>query len=266
MPTPQDIITTANTQIGVTNTTEPYRQWYIDAGHAPNTPYWRTQASWCAIFISWLFAHHNMHVLGLPHAYVPTITAAQSSLRIPKHQAQPGDLAIFDWNKDSNPDHIGLVTSTVTNNTITTIEGNTSPTNGSQTNGGTVAKKTRNLNLVKYITRPTYTTTVTNTTQKGKKMIFIMRPDEQNKLIFFDGTHAHDVANPDEAKAIREIYHKIYNAPIPEFDYGTATAPWAARFLDAVNRGATWNTFYPQTYPQIQKLSTPNDETAGKKG
>lgn len=39
--------------------------------------------------------------------------------------AQPGDMIIFDWQGDGNPDHVGIVES-VNGNSITTIEGNSS--------------------------------------------------------------------------------------------------------------------------------------------
>ena len=65
---------------------------------------------------------------------------------------QAGDLVIFDWNGDKNPEHVGIFVSHNNNGTINTIEGNTSDSNPS--NGGCVEPKIRKLTLVEAFIHP----------------------------------------------------------------------------------------------------------------
>lgn len=70
-------------------------------------------------------------------------------------EAQPGDLAFFDWEHDGEQDHVGIVVSNdPKTKTIKTIEGNTS--DKSHSNGGTVQAKTRNYSVIMGVGRPAY--------------------------------------------------------------------------------------------------------------
>lgn len=69
--------------------------------------------------------------------------------------AQPGDLAFFDWDKDGEQDHVGIVISNdPKTKTIKTVEGNTS--DSSHSNGGTVQAKTRNYGVIMGVGRPAW--------------------------------------------------------------------------------------------------------------
>lgn len=61
-----------------------------------------------------------------------------------------GWLVLFDWSGDGVPDHVGIVraSSRIDANWLYTVEFNTSVMNGSQRNGGAVAKKMRSMNDV----------------------------------------------------------------------------------------------------------------------
>jgi peptidoglycan hydrolase-like protein with peptidoglycan-binding domain len=70
----------------------------------------------------------------------------------------PGDLVLFQFDKDSAADHIGIIEKD-NGDTITTIEGNTSTT--SDDNGGAVMRRTRKKSLIMAVARPAYPSTIT---------------------------------------------------------------------------------------------------------
>lgn len=73
---------------------------------------------------------------------------------------QAGDLAFMNFHNGKSLEHVGLVIGVVKGNTlkVTTIEGNTSPgLEGSQNNGGCVAKKIRYKSQIVEVYRPVYT-------------------------------------------------------------------------------------------------------------
>ncbi len=75
----------------------------------------------------------------------------EQGLTVPVSEVQPGDIVLLNFNKGKSPEHCGLVTKV--NNpvkldngvpySVWTIEGNTSPSDGSQSNGGMVCEKLR---------------------------------------------------------------------------------------------------------------------------
>ncbi|MEU4343479.1 CHAP domain-containing protein [Nocardia sp. NPDC023852] len=83
--------------------------------------------AWCASFASWLWEKAGYKVNWTNKNYVPSIwsDAKKMGLAANAANAQPGDMIIFDWQGDGNPDHVGIVES-VNGNSITTIEGNSS--------------------------------------------------------------------------------------------------------------------------------------------
>lgn len=85
----------------------------------------------------------------------------EQGLTVPVEQVQAGDIALLNFNGKGTPDHCGLVTGTEHEKragvvSITTIEGNTSPSDGSQSNGGMVCKKTRYTPQIVAVCRPQY--------------------------------------------------------------------------------------------------------------
>jgi len=89
----------------------------------------RHSEAYCSDFVSWVSTQAGQP---MNQAYVPTVKhdLIASGRWKGKQNPQPGDLVLFDWNHDGQPDHIGLVKSVNANGTITTIEGNTGGPNG----------------------------------------------------------------------------------------------------------------------------------------
>lgn len=73
---------------------------------------------------------------------------------VPIGQAQPGDIAFFQFDDDAQPDHVGIVVKNRKGH-LYCIEGNTSPNKkGSQSNGGGVYRKKRPYSVVMAVARP----------------------------------------------------------------------------------------------------------------
>ena len=80
---------------------------------------------------------------------------AKKDKLVPIGQAQPGDIAFFQFDTDAQPDHVGIVVKN-RGKFLYCIEGNTSPNSkGSQSNGGGVYRKKRPYSLVMAVARPT---------------------------------------------------------------------------------------------------------------
>ena len=121
-----------------------------------NTWYYGREVSgsaypWCMVFVQWCFAQAGMKL--------PYTTASCSALlnwykknrpeSVVKTPA-PGDIVIYNFG------HTGIV-EFVSGGSITAIEGNTSPgTAGSQSNGGMVCRRLRNVSTVTAFIRPDY--------------------------------------------------------------------------------------------------------------
>lgn len=150
-----DIITLAKLELGYTetgNNDTKYGKWY----GLNNQP-------WCAMFISWVFNEAGIvkHVAasskkGFASCAAGLVWFTKQNKLVPVGQAQPGDIAFFQFDTDAEPDHVGIV---VKNNTLTQtlvcVEGNTSgDTKGSQANGGGVYKKKRPYKYVMAVARP----------------------------------------------------------------------------------------------------------------
>lgn len=107
---------------------------------------------WCAMFVSYCY-ETGAQLLGVDsptfsrgnrYAYVPYILNDANN----RHYGltvisspEPGDLVIYDWNRDGKPDHIAIFEKWVSSTHFTAIEGNTSIDNDS--NGGEVMRRTR---------------------------------------------------------------------------------------------------------------------------
>lgn len=111
---------------------------------------------WCMAYVQWVFNQADCQDL------LPLRTASCSALMNSAKKAglwvtsgyKPGDVVIYDFERDGKVDHTGIIES-VSGSTITAIEGNTSAS-GSQSNGGMVCRKTRKLNVVVGALRPEY--------------------------------------------------------------------------------------------------------------
>lgn len=122
--------------------------------------------AWCVIFLWWCF--HEAGASELFYGGGKTASCGQLRTYAVEHKQwitdgdyKVGDLVIFDFpGTSATTDHIGIVES-VNGSVLTTIEGNTSPTDaGSQYNGGCVARKQRDTLKTKIVGayRPEYET------------------------------------------------------------------------------------------------------------
>jgi len=109
---------------------------------------------WCSIFVTWAFetvGDSLSFARGSYYAYVPYVVSDarnnQRGLAVTKDPTA-GDLVCFDWQGDGVFDHIGFFEQWLNRDqgSFQTCEGNTSPDDsGSQSDGGMVCRKTRNV-------------------------------------------------------------------------------------------------------------------------
>ena len=105
-----------------------YSEWYI--GGYEGHPGWNENTPWCACFLSWAAQFSEGRLEALPRfANVNDgMERFQSGeyggwLEPDEDDPLPGDLIFFDWDGDSDPDHVGAVM-LVRDGTVYTIEGN----------------------------------------------------------------------------------------------------------------------------------------------
>lgn len=128
---------------------EPVETWIKNAGYTFPVP-------WCGAFCHEAVVEHggaNVSTqLGYAGYIVDDARANRNGLReVSASEAKAGDIASL-WNAE----HVVTLTGPVVNGTFSTIEGNTSATDGSQSNGGTVAAKVRSVSDVDVFARPSY--------------------------------------------------------------------------------------------------------------
>lgn len=76
---------------------------------------------------------------------------------VPPAEAKPGDIALYNFEGSSEPDHGELVVGPLKNGMFNDVGGNTSPdSGGSQNNGGGVYAKLRDPSMLTCIARPLY--------------------------------------------------------------------------------------------------------------
>lgn len=146
--------------------------YYAPADPAPGSKYGRWEAErlnqpwlagpswvvwWCVIFISWVL-DGLADVPGLPGYNTDRLRGLARANTLPNmHDAQPGDLVIFDWDKSTAAtNHIGIVEINA-GDYLQTIEGNTSGSDGPhQSNGNGVWRRTRSWDAVVAVIRPNW--------------------------------------------------------------------------------------------------------------
>lgn len=109
--------------------TSPYKyfsEWYI--GNYADHPGWNQYTPWCACFLSWAAAQQPDNTfIGAP----PRFAKVDDGMKLFRDDQWrdsgatpiPGDYVFFDWDRDSDPDHVGAVLC-VDGNQLYTIEGN----------------------------------------------------------------------------------------------------------------------------------------------
>lgn len=131
-----------------------------------NTAYYGKQVSgsaypWCATFLWWVFqeAQERMAFFGGGRtASCGTLLRwyREQGLTVPVAQVKVGDIVILNFSGTKDTQHCGYVIERE-GSAVKTIEGNTTPgEEGSQDNGGCVAKKTRFPYQIVDVCRPQY--------------------------------------------------------------------------------------------------------------
>ena len=106
-----------------------FSEWYI--GNYADHPGWNQYTPWCACFLSWAADQKKASIDGDPPRFANVDTGMEGfqksgKWRNPndeKNKPIPGDYVFFDWDGDSDPDHVGAVLC-VKDGYLYTIEGN----------------------------------------------------------------------------------------------------------------------------------------------
>lgn len=109
-----------------------FSEWYI--GNYADNPGWNQYTPWCACFLSWAADQKKTSIDGDPPRFANVDTGMEGfqksgKWRNPndeKNKPIPGDYVFFDWDRDSDPDHVGAVLCVDENGYLYTIEGNSS--------------------------------------------------------------------------------------------------------------------------------------------
>ncbi len=117
---------------------------------------------WCAMFVSWCFTQSGQSAQvaasgkkGFASCDAGLKWFSKKGKLIPIGEAQPGDIAFFQFDDDAQPDHVGIVVKNDGKKFLWCIEGNTSgDKGGSQANGDGVYRKKRAYSLVMAVVRP----------------------------------------------------------------------------------------------------------------
>lgn len=104
-------------------------------------------APWCAAFVEWCLEQVGWNRGPWRTGYCPDwVQAAESGMlgmRVlgPDEMPAPGDLALYDWQRDRVADHVGIIEEVGGLSVFTAIEGNTAV--GNDSNGGQVMRRLR---------------------------------------------------------------------------------------------------------------------------
>lgn len=106
-----------------------FSEWYI--GNYADNPGWNQYTPWCACFLSWAADQKKASIDGAPPRFANVDTGMEGFQKSGKWRSPndannkpiPGDYVFFDWDGDSDPDHVGAVLC-VKDGYLYTIEGN----------------------------------------------------------------------------------------------------------------------------------------------
>lgn len=121
-----------------------------------NTEYYGREVSgdgyaWCCAFVWWCFKH-----AGLSHYFYGNAKTAHCETLKTYHNRKgesiknnfkAGDVIFMNFNGGTKAQHVGIVVENQSGNSVKTVEGNTSGS-GSQSSGGEVMRKTRNMSCI----------------------------------------------------------------------------------------------------------------------
>ena len=102
-----------------------FSEWYI--GNYADHPGWNQYTPWCGCFLSWAADQKKASIDGKPPRFANVDDGMKlfcdDQWRDSGATPIPGDYVFFDWDRDSDPDHVGAVLC-VDGNQLYTIEGN----------------------------------------------------------------------------------------------------------------------------------------------
>lgn len=109
-----------------------FSEWYI--GNYADNPGWNQYTPWCGCFLSWGAEQLKTSIDGDPPRFANVDTGMEGFQKSGKWRSPndannkpiPGDYVFFDWDRDSDPDHVGAVLCVDENGYLYTIEGNSS--------------------------------------------------------------------------------------------------------------------------------------------
>lgn len=114
--------------------TSPYKyfsEWYING--YKNHPGWNKYTPWCACFLSWAADQQKTSINGTPPSFANVDDGMEKfkdgrygqwhEPNDEKNKPIPGDYVFFDWDGETDPDHVGAVLC-VKDGFLYTIEGN----------------------------------------------------------------------------------------------------------------------------------------------
>lgn len=121
-----------------------------------NTWYYGREVSgsaypWCMVFVQWCFSQAGIEMPVKTASCGALLNAARNAGEAVYSDYKPGDVVIYDFDRDGTTDHCGIVES-VSGSTVVAIEGNTST--GSDSDGGEVMRRTRNIYQIAGAWRP----------------------------------------------------------------------------------------------------------------
>ena len=122
---------------------------------------------WCVMFLWYCFQHAGERMAFFGGGKTASCSMLlrwykEQGLTMPASEVQKGDIVLLNFHGGKDPEHCGLVESVARTPTpaalvaVNTIEGNTSPSDGSQSNGGMVCAKTRYPSQIVGVCRPQY--------------------------------------------------------------------------------------------------------------
>lgn len=270
MATVEQALNVARGELGYSRWTDPQAGTKYGRDYATrHGAYFGTSGvPYCAMFVTWVLRQVGMTPPGGDFAYVPSgINAARNLGRlIAQANAQAGDLVCFDWDGDGIADHVGFVERNY-GSYYQTIEGNTSSgASGSQSNGGGVYRRTRNLSSVIAVIRPEYTGSSSSSWELEEDGIWGAHTGRRFRQVFAVPTSA-----PWEPTAVRALQYFLSWAldayrlkaatgvdriPVDGFDgpitIGAFQAWWNASGIPAGHRVPVTKTWDAETVKAMQ--------------
>lgn len=121
-----------------------------------NTWYYGREVSgsaypWCMVFVQWCCDQAGITPPIRTASCGTLLNAARAAGEAVYTDFQPGDIVIYDFQRDGTTDHCGIVES-ASGATVTAIEGNTAV--GNDSDGGEVMRRTRNIYQIVGAWRP----------------------------------------------------------------------------------------------------------------